>query len=136
MERDALVYVIDDDESMRESLRFMLESWGWDTQTYAVAETFLSAYSPNRHACLLLDLDLPGMSGTELQNELAARNIRLPIIVITGHERWPLVRRVKDAGAFAVLRKPFQADVLLRLIEQAIASDAVGVPEARTPRPP
>lgn len=124
MNGEPIVYVVDDDDSIRIGLRLLLELNGWKAATYAAAEMFLLAYSPRRQACLLLDSDMPGMNGAELQAELAARKISLPIIVMTAHDEHGLVRRVKAAGAMAVLRKPFRQDALLPLIEQAIAATA------------
>lgn len=121
---EALVYVVDDDDAIRAGLRLLLESNGWHAETYASAEAFLLAYSPRHQACLLLDLEMPGMNGPELQTELLARGVSLPVIVMTARDERRVVHRAQAAGAMAVLRKPFREAALLPLIEKAIAGES------------
>jgi FixJ family two-component response regulator len=110
---------LDDDEALRDSLRWLLESAGYSVATYSTAERFLREAEPDAAACLILDLRLPGMSGLDLQQELNRRGETLPIIFVTGHadERTALDARKK--GAFHFLQKPFQDAQLLDSIEQA-----------------
>ena len=117
-----LVYVVDDDEPFRDSLRWLLESAGYRVVTYSTAERFLHEYEPGAAACLVLDVRLPGMSGLELKRELKRVGETLPIVFITGHadERTKL-EALKD-GASHFLRKPFQDTQLLSLIAQAARS--------------
>jgi FixJ family two-component response regulator len=114
-----LVYVVDDDEAMRDSLRWLLESTGYRVSAYSTAERFLSAYKPGMAACVVLDVRMPGLSGLELQQELNRRGEPLPIIFITGHGDVPMAVSAVKNGAFHFLEKPFKDEQLLGLIEQA-----------------
>jgi RNA polymerase sigma factor (sigma-70 family) len=113
------VYVVDDDEAMRDSLRWLLESAGYRVSSYSTAERFLTAFRRDYASCLVLDVRLSGITGLELQQELNRRGENLPIIFITGHGDVPMaVQAVKD-GAFHFLEKPFKDAQILRLIETA-----------------
>ena len=113
------VYVVDDDEAMRDSLRWLLESAGYRVSSYSSAERFLTAFRRDHASCLVLDVRLSGITGLELQQELNRRGESLPIIFITGHGDVPMaVQAVKD-GAFHFLEKPFKDAQILRLIEAA-----------------
>src|SRR5499426_909914 len=114
------VCVVDDDSSMRESLRNLIRSAGFNVQTFASAQEFLR--TPRLHApsCLVLDVQLPGLSGLELQQELAHVDVQIPIIFITGHGDIPMTVRAMKAGASEFLTKPFRDNDLLNAIEQAI----------------
>ena len=114
-----LVYVVDDDEAMRDSLRWLLESTGYRVSAYSSAEKFLSAYKPDVAACVVLDVRMPRLSGLELQQELNRRGENLPIIFITGHGDVPMAVNAVKSGAFHFLEKPFKDEQLLALIEQA-----------------
>jgi RNA polymerase sigma factor (sigma-70 family) len=114
-----LVYVVDDDEALRDSLRWLLESAGYRTTTFSTAERFLAAYRPGVASCLLLDVRMPGLTGLELQEELNRRGQPLPIIFITGHGDVPMAVKAVKNGAFHFLEKPFNDAQLLQLIEQA-----------------
>jgi FixJ family two-component response regulator len=114
-----LVYVVDDDDAMRDSLRWLLESTGYRVSAYSTAERFLTAYKPNFAACVVLDVRMPGLSGLELQQELNRRGETLPIIFITGHGDVPMAVSAVKNGAFHFLEKPFKDEQLLGLIEQA-----------------
>ena len=114
-----LVIVVDDDEALRDSLRWLLESAGYRIATYATAERFLGCYKPGVASCLVLDVRMPGMTGLQLQQELNRRGDALPIIFITGHGDVPMAVEAVKNGAFHFLEKPFRDAQLLSLIEQA-----------------
>lgn len=119
--RDAgRIIVVDDDAAVRDALTLLLRSQGWEVQSHASAEAFLAEYRPGQTDCLVLDLQMPGMNGLELQQELARRGIAIPVIIITGFARDPLVARAHAAGARAVIAKPFRQAVLLESIESAL----------------
>jgi FixJ family two-component response regulator len=117
-----LVCVVDDDEALRDSLRWLLESAGYRAATYSTAERFLTAYRPGLAACLVLDVRMPGLTGLELQQELNRRGQPLPIIFITGHGDVPMAVTAVKNGAFHFLEKPFKDAQLLEVIEHAAAS--------------
>ena len=111
-----LVYVVDDDEALRDSLRWLLGSAGYRVITYPTAERFLLAWEPGAAACLVLDVRLPGMSGLDLQQELNRRGETLPIIFITGHADAQTGLDALKNGASQFLQKPFRDAQLLDLI--------------------
>jgi two-component system, LuxR family, response regulator FixJ len=115
------VYIVDDDPAVRGALALLVESSGWEVAAYPSAEAFLGAYRRGDADCLVLDLQMPGMNGVELQQELAARGIDIPIIVITAFSDHPLTLRAREAGALTILTKPFKHEALLRSIKQALA---------------
>jgi FixJ family two-component response regulator len=120
-ERDTVVYIVDDDVSVRESLQSMIRHSGFQVETFSSAGAFLDrprAYGPS---CLILDVTLPGLNGLELQQCIAAEQASMPIIFITGHGDVPMSVRAMKAGAFEFLTKPFPGDVLLSSIRSAIA---------------
>jgi len=119
------VFVVDDDQAMRHSLRWLLQSVGLPVETYATAEEFLAGYSPDQPGCLVLDIRMPGMGGLQLQDELKARSIRLPIIIITGYAEVPTAVRALKAGAVDFLEKPFSDQLLVDHVRKAIAADRV-----------
>jgi FixJ family two-component response regulator len=119
------VYVVDDDSEMRSSLRWLIESVGLAVRTCASAQEFLGIYQPSDPGCLLLDLRMPGMSGLDLQAELASRQVYIPILIITGYAEVPLAIRAMKAGAFDFIEKPFSAQTLLDRIRAAVALDEV-----------
>jgi FixJ family two-component response regulator len=114
-----LVCVVDDDDAMRDSLRWLLESAGFRTAMYPSAERFLGCQRGTAAACLVLDVRMRGMSGIELQQELNRLGRPLPIIFITGHGDVPMAVNALKSGAFHFLEKPFDDAQLLQLIEQA-----------------
>jgi FixJ family two-component response regulator len=114
-----IVFVIDDDVSVRESLELLIKSAGWQPETFASAQEFLSRPRVTRPCCLVLDVTLPGLNGLELQQQLADR-IDMPIIFITGHGDVPMSVKAMKAGAVEFLTKPFKDDVLLDAIRGAI----------------
>src|SRR5262245_7656829 len=123
-DRRAMVAVVDDSESVRESLPDLLEQVGFAVQTFASAEAFLASGSVNQANCLILDVGLPGMSGPDLQEELRRRGTALPIVFITAQGDRSLKPRLIAAGAIACLFKPFSDDALLEAVEVAIRKSA------------
>ena len=114
-----IVFVVDDDVSVRESLELLIKSAGWQPETFVSAQEFLSRPRPPVPCCLVLDVTLPGLSGLELQQQLAERT-DMPIIFITGHGDVPMTVQAMKAGAVEFLTKPFKDDVLLDAIRGAI----------------
>ena len=115
----AIVFVVDDDISVRESLELLIKSAGWTPETFASAQDFLARRRATVPSCLVLDVSLPGLNGLELQQQLAART-DMPIIFITGYGDIPMSVRAMKAGAVEFLTKPFNDDVLLEAIRGAI----------------
>ena len=118
-----LVSVVDDDVSVRESLPVLLKSFGLDANAFASAEAFLESDSLQRAECLILDVAMPGMSGPDLQKELARRNHRIPIIFITGNSREGVRPQVMRRGAIAYLTKPFGKTAILSAVNKALSSE-------------
>ncbi|EGV18426.1 response regulator FixJ [Thiocapsa marina] len=123
MTTDATVFVVDDDQAMRTSLQWLIESTGMSVQTYESADVFLASYYPGRAGCLLLDVRMPGMSGLELQSYLAREGYRLPVILITGHGDVSMAVKAMKAGAVDFIEKPFHDEDLLRSIRRALEDD-------------
>lgn len=119
--REVTVFVVDDDSSVRDALRCMLEAALYRVETFASAEEFLGGYDGARRGCLLLDVRMPGMSGLELQKHLIARHEYLPIIMLTAHANVPMAVDSLTSGAVDFVEKPFDEADLLRRIEAAIA---------------
>lgn len=121
---EQIVYVVDDDQAMVESLSWIIESVGLKVKTFTRAQDFLEIYDRNQPGCLLLDVRMPGMSGPELQLKLNDEPYpHLPIIFISGHGDVPLAVRVMKAGAVDFLTKPFNDQVLLESINKALRVD-------------
>jgi FixJ family two-component response regulator len=118
-----IVYVIDDDESIREALNSLIRSVGLNVKTFASAQEFLQSPRRDAPACLILDVRMPGLSGLDLQRDLADANIHIPIIFITGHGDIPMSVRAMKAGAVEFLTKPFRDQDLLDAIQQALERD-------------
>jgi FixJ family two-component response regulator len=116
-----IVFVLDDDVSVRESLELLIGSAGWRVETFASAQDFLLAYSrPLAPSCLILDLSLPDLNGLEVQTRVAANQLQMPIIFITGHGDVPTTVRAMKAGAAEFLTKPFSDQVLVDAIQSAL----------------
>jgi FixJ family two-component response regulator len=115
----SIVFVVDDDVSVRESLELLIRTAGWQSETFASAQEFLFRSRPTVPCCLVLDVTLPGLSGLELQERLAERT-DMPIIFITGHGDVPMTVRAMKAGAVEFLTKPFNDTVLLEAISSAM----------------
>jgi FixJ family two-component response regulator len=116
-----MVLVIDDDHSVRKALNRLFKYDGFRVETFATAEEFLSQPLPDSPACLILDVRMPGLNGLDLQTRLATRNVRLPIVFITGHGDIPMTVRAMKAGAADFLPKPFDGQQLLAIVRKAIA---------------
>jgi FixJ family two-component response regulator len=118
-----VVFVVDDDPSVRASLKFLVRTVGLQVESFDSAEAFLNKTAPDGPSCLVLDVRLRGMSGLDLQRELAARNVRIPIVFITGHGDIPMSVRAMKAGAVEFLSKPFRDQDLLDAIRAALERD-------------
>jgi len=116
-----LVYVIDDDESVRRSIKRLLKAHGFEAKTFPSADEFLCLPRAVRPSCLVLDLSLPGMSGIDLQKEMERRKLDLPIVFITGHGDIPMSVEAMKGGAVDFLPKPFSSKALLEAVELAMA---------------
>jgi FixJ family two-component response regulator len=115
-----IVFVVDDDISVRESLELLIRSAGWQPETFASAQDFLACSPAPAPSCLVLDIRLPGLNGLELQKRIAADRRDMPIIFITGHGDVPMTVQAMKAGAVEFLTKPFSDEVLLSAIRNAI----------------
>jgi FixJ family two-component response regulator len=122
-EERAVVFVVDDDPSIRRSLGSLLRSVGHEVRLFASAQEFMSAERPDAPGCLVLDVRLPGMSGLTFQQELAKAGIHIPVIFVTGHGDVPMTVRAMRAGAVDFLTKPFDDQVLLDAIHSSIERD-------------
>ncbi len=120
---DAIVFVVDDDLSIREAIQSLVRLEGLRVETFATAQDFLRRKRPDLPGCVVLDVELPGLSGLDLQRELAAHGIKLPIIFITGYGDIPMSVRAMKAGATEFLTKPFRDQDLLDAIQQALERD-------------
>jgi RNA polymerase sigma factor (sigma-70 family) len=117
----AIVFVVDDDQAMRNSLKWLIESVGVQVESFSSADEFLAQYQPGRAGCLVLDVRMPGMSGLDLQEYLVENNIQIPVVIITGHGDVPMAVRAMKSGAIDFIEKPFNDEVLLDAIRRAIA---------------
>jgi FixJ family two-component response regulator len=118
------VFVVDDDESVRRSLHFLLRSAGLESRMFGSAAEFLAAYDPTQPGCLVLDVRMPGMSGLELQHELNLRGAIIPVIFITGHGDVPMAVEAMQHGAHDFLQKPFRDEDLIERVRGALDKDA------------
>lgn len=123
MTGSAVVFVVDDDPSVRSSLKFLLGTVGLNVEGFDSANTFLQKNLPDAPCCLVLDVRLPGLSGLDFQCELAARKISIPIIFLTGHADIPMSVRAMKAGAVEFLTKPFRDQELLDAVGIALERD-------------
>lgn len=117
---NSIVFVVDDDVSVRESLELMISSAGWQPETFSSAKQFLSRARANAPSCLILDVNLPDLNGLDLQVRMASERVDMPIIFITGYGDVPMTVRAMKAGAVEFLMKPFSDDRLLDAIRVAI----------------
>jgi RNA polymerase sigma factor (sigma-70 family) len=120
-----VVFVVDDDPSVRSSLKFLLSTVGLQVEAFDSADSFLHKKAFNAPSCLVLDVRLPGLSGLDFQRELTARNIRIPIVFLTGHGDIPMSVRAMKAGAVEFLTKPFRDQDLLDAVRIALERDGV-----------
>jgi two-component system response regulator FixJ len=131
MSNNQCVFIVDDDEWVRDSLAVLLDLKGYRTQSFASAEEFLKNYRPGSAGCLLLDVRMPGMSGLELQAALRERAVTLPIIVITAHGDVSTARTALVAGAVDFLEKPVDPELLLVTVRAALDGDVAQRSAAR-----
>ncbi len=124
---DPIVFVVDDDVSIRESLGPLLRCEGWQPETYASAQEFLARRWVPTPSCLILDVSLPGLNGLDLQKRVAVERPEMPIIFITGHGDVPMTVRAMKAGAQEFLTKPFREEVLLAAIRQALQRSRIAL---------
>lgn len=120
MNTQACVFVVDDDDAVRDSLGLVFETEGLAYQTFGSAESFLESYCPGQPACLLLDVNMPGLDGHELQAELTRRQIQLPIIFLTAYGDIPMTVRAMKAGAVDFLTKPVSTELLIDRVQTAL----------------
>lgn len=118
-----LVYLVDDDFSVRDSLSMLIESTGQAVRGFESADEFLQNFDPDQAGCLILDVRMPSMTGLELQEELARRDFAIPIIFISGHADVPDSSKAFRAGAVDYMEKPFDSEVLLKRMQEAIQKD-------------
>jgi FixJ family two-component response regulator len=122
-EKPATIFVVDDDEAVRTSLRLLLKSVGLPVETYASAQEFLDQFDPDRAGCLVLDIRMPGLSGLELQQRLNEVHSITPIVFITGHGDVPMAVEAMQAGAVDFIQKPFRDQDLIDRINRALDRD-------------
>jgi len=114
------VYIVDDDEAVRDSLRWLLEANTYRVKAFASAEAFLVEYRDDQPGVLIVDVRMPGMSGLQLQEELLARNSPMPVVFITGHGDVPMAVNTMKKGAMDFIQKPFKEEELLGLVERML----------------
>lgn len=119
-EDKAIVFIVDDDASVRDSLRWLIESVQLQVQCFATAQEFLQGYQSQQTGCVVLDVRMPGLSGLDLQEELRQQGFVLPVIIITGHADVPMAVRAFKSGVFDFIEKPFNDQHLIDRIHQAI----------------
>ncbi|HMG71208.1 MAG TPA: response regulator [Gemmatimonadaceae bacterium] len=122
-----VVFVVDDDVSVRESLELLIRSAGWEPELFASAQEFLARPRAFAPSCLILDVNLPDLNGLELQKRIAADRVEMPIIFITGYGDVPMTVKAMKAGAVEFLTKPFGDDVLLSAVRNAIDRSGVAL---------
>ncbi len=118
---EPIVFIVDDDPAVRDSLTLMIEQAGISVQSFVSAQAFLSAYKPSFFGCIIIDIQMPEMDGLQLQNELVSRKSLLPIIFLTGHGDIPMSVRAIKAGAIDFLTKPVTREKLLSCVRSAFA---------------
>jgi len=122
-DRPALVFIVDDDDAVRNSIRLLMKSLGLATRPLSTAQELLSTYDPQQPGCLILDVRMPGMSGLELQQQLNMRGAIIPVIFITGHGDVPMAVEAMQQGAFDFLQKPFRDQDLIERVQRALIKD-------------
>lgn len=123
-EARATIYIVDDDEAVRESLRLVLSSVGLPVQLHSSAQDFLARYDVRQPGCLVLDIRMPGTSGLELQQQLNLRGATIPVIFISGHGDVPMAVEAMQHGAFDFLQKPFRDQDFIDRVQRALERDA------------
>lgn len=122
-DRAPTVFLVDDDDAVRDSLSLLLDSAGLNIESFSTSAAFLDEYDPDRPGCVVLDIRMPGMTGMELQEALQSSGIRIPIIFLTGHGNVPMSAKAFRAGAVDFLQKPVEEEVLLARIQEALQID-------------
>ena len=122
-ESDAIIAIVDDDASVREGLQSLIRSAGWRVETFVSAQEFLARLGAEAPSCVILDLQLPGLSGLDLQNRMAKGGVEIPIVFLTGHGDIPASVQAMKAGAVEFLTKPLDEQKLLQAIQEAIERD-------------
>ncbi|MCP5151103.1 MAG: response regulator [Ectothiorhodospiraceae bacterium] len=120
------VFVVDDDAAVRAALDMLLRVCGWQTRCCGSAQEFLQVFDASQTGCLVLDLQMPGMTGVELQEMLSDLDIQLPVIIITAYTDHALTERARAAGAVAVLRKPFHDEELVSTVQSVLGNVPTG----------
>lgn len=128
--RQPTIYIVDDDQQVRESIQLLMESVGLEVASYDSAQDYLDHFSPDQHGCLILDVRMRGMSGLELQSRLQQFPSHPPIVMISAHGDVPMAVRALQAGALDFLEKPFNAQALLDSVHRAMQQDALRRGEA------
>ncbi|NOR51321.1 MAG: response regulator [Gammaproteobacteria bacterium] len=124
MQSEPIVFVVDDDQEVRDAIQFLMESVGLKVESFASAQDYLDHFDSNIHGCLILDVRMAGMSGLELQARLEAELSHPPIVIITGHGDVQMAVKAIQAGAVDFLEKPFNDQALLDCVHRAIEQDA------------
>ncbi|AEI76745.1 Transcriptional regulatory protein FixJ [compost metagenome] len=132
--RGETVFIVDDDEAMRDSLTWLLEGNGYQVRSFTSAEQFLAAYDASQVSCLILDVRMPGMSGPELQERMLAEQIDIPIVFITGHGDVPMAVSTMKRGAIDFIEKPFDESELRALVERMLTKARTDHSAAREQR--
>lgn len=134
MAEQATIYIVDDDEAIRDGISDLVESMGLKSQVFASAEEFLQVYSASGPACLILDVRMAGMSGLELQQTLAEREIDIPVIIVTGHGDIPMAVEAMDKGAVDFIEKPFREQALWKSVKKAltVAAESANIKAGKT----
>src|SRR5690554_2227966 len=125
------VFVVDDDDGMLESTQWLLESVGLQVRAYSDGRQFLNDVGDNRPSCVVLDIRMPSLGGLNVQEELQKRGLEIPIIFVSGHADVPIVVRAFKSGAFDFIEKPFNEQLLLDTVQQALQT--TGEPPAKRP---
>jgi two-component system response regulator FixJ len=133
MQHEPTVILVDDDQSVRDALKWLIESMDLRVDAYCSAKDFLESFDPATSGCLVLDVRMPGMSGLELQENLSAHKCGLPVIIITGHADVAMCVRAFEGGAFAFLEKPVNHQNLLEQIQKAIEQDSKNRQDSMSP---
>lgn len=124
MSKDSTVYIVDDDPAVRAGLALLVKACGWRPKPFASAEDFLDSYSREERGCLVLDIQMPGITGADLTDMMDNLGIRLPVIIVTAYQDHPLTERAKASGALAVIPKPFRDEDLVNSIQRALSDDS------------
>jgi FixJ family two-component response regulator len=122
---EPIVFVVDDDQSVREGIQSLLTSAGFSVDTFPTAKMFLNHPRPDRPACVILDVRMPGLSGLDLQRELTKTGVSIPIIFVTGHGNVRMTAQAMKAGAVEFLTKPFREQELIDAVRQSIDRDRI-----------